>query len=287
MGFFSRKQDQTEAPAQAGRRSSRRRAPASFDEDTDDAFDPAQEGKKRARRRLLGAVALVIGAVVFLPMVLDSEPKAPNQELSVVVPDKDTPFTPKIPHEASPEPSAPNAVPPAAPARTEAAPSPVVGASTAPGPVVTPSASEPAKKDSQRASDKTTQKAPAKAPVDASAATTHAKDAEKSADHGNDPRAIAALEGKDIAPTQKEKTSAGTASAGYVVQIGAFASAAKAAGLRNKLVAAGLKSFTEVSHTSEGTRTRVRLGPYSSREAAEKARAKVHTIGLDGSVMPL
>ncbi|MEO8006437.1 MAG: hypothetical protein ABI771_16090, partial [Betaproteobacteria bacterium] len=42
--------------------------------------------KKRARRRLVGAVALVLLIVVFLPMILDSEPKPLNQDVSITIP---------------------------------------------------------------------------------------------------------------------------------------------------------------------------------------------------------
>src|SRR3954468_14329395 len=42
--------------------------------------------KKRARRRLVGAIALVLLIVVFLPMVLDSEPKPLNQDIAINIP---------------------------------------------------------------------------------------------------------------------------------------------------------------------------------------------------------
>src|SRR4051794_10118228 len=42
--------------------------------------------KKRARRRLVGAIALVLLIVVFLPMVLDSEPKPLNQDIAISIP---------------------------------------------------------------------------------------------------------------------------------------------------------------------------------------------------------
>lgn len=42
--------------------------------------------KKRARRRLVGAVALVLLIVVFLPMILDSEPQPLNQDIAITIP---------------------------------------------------------------------------------------------------------------------------------------------------------------------------------------------------------
>jgi DedD protein len=76
--------------------------------------------KRRGRRRLVGAVALVLAAVIVLPMVFDSEPRSPAPPVSVRIPGEgDTPFAPKMP-----------AKPPArAPAKVEApkaeAPKPV------------------------------------------------------------------------------------------------------------------------------------------------------------------
>jgi DedD protein len=71
------------------------------------------------------------------------------------------------------------------------------------------------------------------------------------------------------------------------VQIGAFSSSEKVKELREKLAAAGLKTYTETLNTAQGERTRVRVGPYPSHEAAEKARERVKGVGLDGAVIPL
>jgi phytoene desaturase len=57
-------------------------------------------------------------------------------------------------------------------------------------------------------------------------------------------------------------------------------------GLRDQLVGNGLKSYTESVSTPQGLRTRVRLGPFTSREAADRARQKLKTMKLDGSVVP-
>ena len=54
----------------------------------DHAADPVLPEKKRARRRLIGAVALVLAAVIGLPMVLDSEPKPLAQDIDIKIPSK-------------------------------------------------------------------------------------------------------------------------------------------------------------------------------------------------------
>jgi DedD protein len=62
--------------------------------------------KRRGRRRLVGAVALVLAAVIVLPMVFDPEPRGTSASLSVRIPGEDeTPFAPKPPAK-KPEPVA-------------------------------------------------------------------------------------------------------------------------------------------------------------------------------------
>ena len=52
--------------------------------------------KRRGRRRLVGAVALVLGAVIVLPMVFDPEPRPTASSVSVRIPGEgETSFTPK------------------------------------------------------------------------------------------------------------------------------------------------------------------------------------------------
>lgn len=53
------------------------------------ASTEASEIRRRGRRRLIGAVTLVVLAVVFVPMVLDSEPRPKRNEASLEIPAKD------------------------------------------------------------------------------------------------------------------------------------------------------------------------------------------------------
>jgi DedD protein len=53
--------------------------------------------KRRGRRRLVGAVALVLLAVIVLPMVFDPEPRRSAPAVSVRIPgEDDSPFAPKV-----------------------------------------------------------------------------------------------------------------------------------------------------------------------------------------------
>jgi cell division septation protein DedD len=136
--------------------------------------------KRRGRRRLVGAVALVLAAVIVLPMVFDPEPRGTAPSVSVRIPgEDDTPFAPK---------------PPA----------------------------------------------------------------------------------KKIDAVQKEQ---------YVVQVGAFTNPQ---GVLAKLDSAKLPYYTEVvQDTRTGNLTRVRAGPFATREAAEKALEQLKGLGLQpGTVTP-
>jgi DedD protein len=44
--------------------------------------------KRQARHRLIGAVALMVGIVIFLPMVFDSEPDVNVGNIELRIPDK-------------------------------------------------------------------------------------------------------------------------------------------------------------------------------------------------------
>ena len=70
----------------------------------------------------------------------------------------------------------------------------------------------------------------------------------------------------------------------YVIQVIALADADKANELREKIAAAGIKSYTEVVKTVKGDVTRVRAGPFADRTAAEKAQQQLKAIGLSGNI---
>jgi DedD protein len=61
--------------------------------------------KRRGRRRLVGAVALVLLAVIVLPMVFDPEPKSTQAPVSVRIPSESEapPFEPKAAPKRAPQ----------------------------------------------------------------------------------------------------------------------------------------------------------------------------------------
>ena len=72
----------------------------------------------------------------------------------------------------------------------------------------------------------------------------------------------------------------------YVVQIAALADADKARDIQQELATKGLKAYTEKVKTAGGEVTRVRIGPFASRDAADKERARLQALGFEGNVAP-
>jgi DedD protein len=93
-------------------------------------------------------------------------------------------------------------------------------------------------------------------------------------------RARALLEGRS-APEPAAAKEASATHERFMVQIGAFAEVSKANEIKGKL---GGGAFTQTVDTKDGKRTRVRMGPYKSREEAEKAAARAKAQGLPASV---
>ena len=282
-------------------------------------LDPAETTRTRARRRLIGAVALALAAIVFVPMLFDRTPVAPADDIALQIPDRDTPFEGR---KGVPDPArgplkptsdlyASTSAPTTATAPMTEARSPDAGAENADKPTVNeaPPTSAPAAKAERPVVAKTPER-PAEKPLEKAADKLADKPADKSADRArpaattDDPRAIAALEGKPLAaaattstapssspPSASSSTvtssSDASSSRTYAVQIAAYAAPEKARSMRDQLVANGLKSYVESVSTAQGLRTRVRLGPFATRDAAEHARTKLKTMKLDGSVVPL
>lgn len=98
-------------------------------------------------------------------------------------------------------------------------------------------------------------------------------------------RARALLEGRSSNADRKPDEPA--ANSRYVIQVGAYADDAATRQARQKAEAAGVKTYTQVVETSAGKRTRVRVGPFNSREEAEKASAALKKAGLGAAILGL
>jgi DedD protein len=159
--------------------------------------------KRRGRRRLVGAVALVLLAVIFLPMVFDPEPRRPAPPVSVRIPGEDeSAFSPKLAPKAAPQ-----------------------------------------KKKAEEN-----------------------KQAETAPEKKSEP-----------AEAERQRAEAALANAEYFVQVGAFANADA---ITARLARAKVPYYTEKVATAKGPVTRVRAGPFVSKDAAEKALKTLKSLGF-------
>ncbi|HJW51798.1 MAG TPA: SPOR domain-containing protein [Burkholderiaceae bacterium] len=236
------------AAVDAAPRSSRSTA----DDDTGRA-DPTAALRTRARRRLIGAAALLLLAVVVVPMLLDPEPRPVPDNIPIDIPSEKTKFSPRL------------ALPPV-PATDNV---PVTPPPDAPPPAAKSSGGAVAAKSSA-ATEKTPTAEPPKTDAPRSEAAKTDED-----------RARAVLEGKSSA----EKLPATVKGGKFAVQAAATANEASARELAERLKKAGLAPYTERIDTAEGTRFRVRVGPYGSREDADRARARLKGMGINGNVV--
>lgn len=276
-----------------------------------EAPDPVLPEKKRARRRLVGAVALALGVAVGLPMLLDSEPKAPFNDIAIDIPSKEKAAPAPAPVPAVPAQAASNGLdqseeivdaplPPAArPAQATAPvlaavqPAPVKPAYVEPKPEPKPEAKpepkpvkaepKPEPKHETKPEPKHESKPEPKHEVKPEA-KPEVKPARPAQSADDAARALAILEGK---PQEKAQDKAHDAGGGkFVVQVAALATQDKVDELQDKLREAGIKSYTQKVSSPAGERIRVRVGPFGSREDAEKTRAKLQKLGLGGSLVP-
>ena len=214
--------------------------------------------RRRARHRLIGAVVLVLVAVVGFPILFDTQPRPVAVDIPIEIPDRNK-VKPLPPAPPAPDPVATGKVtPPAAPVITESraeAQAAVPVDKPAPPEKVAKAEPSPEKKPEPRAESRPEPKAPEAA------------------------KARALLEGKSI-----DAVAGGVR---YVVQVGAFAEREKARMAQQKLERAGLKNYTNVAETKNGTRIRVRAGPFASKAEADRAAEKIKGLDLPAAILTL
>lgn len=265
MGLFSFLRPSTE-PTPSKRRNGRAGGATEADD--------VQQLRLRAKRRLIGAALLVLVGVVVFPLVFETQPRPIPVDLPISIPRKDTVATLVVPA-------------PAALASEPAATAPIE-------PAVEPASSAKAgEKATDKLSDKSPEKSPDKSPEkspDKAADKAAAKPTEKAAPkpaakaaEADAARIQALLDGKD-APRKAEAAPGGQR---FIVQVGAFSDAKAAQEMRHKVEKLGLKTYAQSVETPDGTRVRVRVGTFASRDDAAKAAAKLHAAGLAGTVLTL
>ena len=73
----------------------------------------------------------------------------------------------------------------------------------------------------------------------------------------------------------------------FIVQVGAFAEESMSKEVRSKLEKAGIKTYTHIAQTKEGKRIRVRVGPFATKEEAQKTVEKIKSLQLSATVLTL
>ena len=239
--------------------------------------------RTRARRRLIGAVVLLGVGIVGFPLLFETQPRPVPVDIPIEVARKDAP--------APPPASSPRPLPPAAVLKPEPpAPEPSVitersgdagtevpprtaAASAASSAAASAAASAPKAERAASSAPRVVASAPAAKPASAAAA------ASRPAAHDDGARAQALLDGS--APASS------AAAARFVVQAGAYTDATALREARQKVEKLGLKTYTQVIETEGGKRTRVRIGPFATRQEAEAAAAKIKAAGLPAALLAL
>lgn len=226
--------------------------------------------KKRARRRLVGAVALVLIALIVLWTVMDDQPpQSLVQESVAIVSSK-----PALAGTVRPDPVMPPAELPAEQTESPQTESPVLPAvpvQDTPAPAaVKPAEVKPVSKPEPKPVEKPAEKPVGKPPVKPAPTV---KDPAKLLDGLEDDLAKQAAKNVDK-PTGK-----------FFLQIGAFADATKASALQSKAKAVGVNVHTEAVKTEKGELTRLRAGPYASRDLAEQAHGKLAAAGVSSNIV--
>ncbi|MEI6114021.1 MAG: SPOR domain-containing protein [Burkholderiales bacterium] len=274
MGLFSRKDGATP------------RKPAARPRPSVSSEAQAAELRVRARRRLAGAVALVLAAIVVLPMLLDAERQPVPDNIAIRIPDRNSQFQPSLSEPSASESDSGSGGPVQGVAASAAAAAASIAAAP---PASSPSMSAPS--PAAKAEPKPEPKPDPKAKPDAaSKAEARAQANAPSSRTDDGARALALLEGRPTASATPPTGSAPPAvkpqeKGNFVVQAASLDTAADAQGQRDKLTAAGLSNaFVDGPVAVNGKQKyRVRVGPFPSREAAQAAQTRLRTLGFGGA----
>ena len=212
--------------------------------------------RRRARHRLIGASVLVVVGVLGFPLLFDTQPRPVSVDIAVDIPDRAN---------SKPLASASSATK-QTPLSTGAGLDPKEEVVAKPEPKAESAVAAVAPVAKPEVKAEPVKSEPAKAePAKVDVKTAEAKPADTKQ---------AASDTKADAPR-------------FVVQVGAFSDEAKAREVRVKLEKAGYKTYTHVADTKEGKRTRVRVGPFTSRDEADKVAHKIKQLQLQPQVLTL
>jgi DedD protein len=258
----------------------------------DAPLETVETMRARAKRRLVGALVLVVVAVVGFPVLFETQPRPALVDVPIEIPDKA-----KVKPLAAP-PAAPSI--PAAAAKVDdkssltgkeeiVSPAPAVASKPADKPVAATPPTAPADtKSAAIASPATLDKAAAEKLAAEKLATEKAATLKATQEKAAQDKAKAdAARAQSLLDGKAASAPAAASEGRFIVQFGSFADESKAREVRQKVERAGLKTYAQIAETSEGKRHRTRVGPFSTRAEAEKAAAKIKTLDLPANILTL
>jgi DedD protein len=218
--------------------------------------------KRRARRRLVGAIVLVLFAIVILWNVLDSDPPARLEARHI-----------NVISEISSASQATAIVPPMAP------PPIILPSDALPGNLLeSTNVSAVAESSAHLPAIMTPEIALAPKPEKPPEAVKAQIKPEKKSQR--DPRRI--LEGLDEGGESDIPLRSQEQAKHYYIQVASYSDAAAAQATVDKLKVAGVRTNTEKIKTDQKTLIRVQVGPYASKASAQAALKKMQLQGMNG-----
>lgn len=209
--------------------------------------------KKRARRRLVGAIALVLLMIIFLPQVLqDRALLAQHEPITITMPEAVTPAIP----ERSPKQNTLSAASNAGQIIEDDHSSEFIAPVTEPvtdkqAGVVPPKEAENKNQTEKTAAPTVENKAAVKTPED--------------------------RKPEEQKPVKSQEL--------FTVQVGVYSDPENVKRLQEQLKQAGFSTYTEKVKTPKGDSLRLKAGSFNSRQNAETALTKIKAIGLSGIVV--
>lgn len=219
-----------------------------------------QMARIQARRRLAGALVLLVAGVAVFPVLFETKPRPIAVDTPIVMPTREAATAVRGPVARAPV----NALPADAGIEGPAA--------------AAPAASEPVE---MRPAQAQAEPETAPAPPAVAAAPSATKPASAASRPDDGARAQALLDARGAA----SQPAAGAPR--FVVQAGAYSEPGALRDARQKVEKLGLKTYTQVVEADSGKRTRVRVGPFATRQEAEAVASKVKAAGLQASILAL
>lgn len=236
-----------------------------------------QTARIRARRRLIGALVLLAVGVVGFPVLFETQPRPLPVDTPILVPEG-TPARAALPLERSME-----------------RPMERPGERPVDRPVARPLPSVPTDAGNEPVTVAAQAQGPA--PALAPASAPPAKPALSAAlEPKPDPRPDVKLDARPAPEPPKPEAArpatpapepGASASGRFIVQVGAYNDPDRLRAARQKVEKLGYKSYIQDVDSPTGKRTRVRVGPFASREEADAVAAKVKASGMQANILTL